>query len=141
MWVKNPGQVKRAFERHGEDFRLRFMRYALFAGCLTGRRLLSAFGEDLCDQIIWEETTREIAGDAKTIFPPDLQHMRAVIDKHQPALVISFGKIAAEAVPQIWSGPKIICPHPAARQVDTFPRLQRAAAEMRVFLNELTPIA
>lgn len=31
MWVKDPERVKQSIARYGEDYRLRFMRYALFA--------------------------------------------------------------------------------------------------------------
>lgn len=55
MWVKNPDRVKAMVQREGEEFRRRFMEYALFRGCLTGRRIKAAFGE-LCDEITSQRT-------------------------------------------------------------------------------------
>jgi len=130
MWVKNPERVRADIQRHGEGFRLRFMKYALFAGCVTGRRLKAAFG-DLCDEIVWEETTREIAGDPKTIFPAQPDHIRAVLEKYKPDVVLTFGAIARLVVLPLWSGRLIAAPHPAARQPDTIAKLQAAAAELR----------
>lgn len=140
MWVREPDRMRKAFETHGEEFRLRFIKYALFAGCLTGRRIRGAFGDDLVDKIIWEESTREIAGDAKTVFPPALEHIRNIIVKYQPLIVIAFGKIAAEATFQVLqkngiTKPHMLkfvtCPHPAARQPDTMERLREAAEKVR----------
>lgn len=131
MWVRHPERVKRAIEKDGEEFRLKFMRFALFRGCLTGRRLKAAFSEQLCDEIIWEETTREIAGDPKTIFPAQPEHIKDVLEKFQPDVVLTFGKIAEEAVKPLCSDKVICSPHPAARQPDTIQKLKNAAALVR----------
>ena len=75
MWVRDPERVKRDIARYGEECRLTYIEYCLFAGCLTGRRLRQAFGEDLLDRIVWEESTREIAGNASRFsrrIPPTL---------------------------------------------------------------------
>ncbi len=144
MWVKNPVKTKAAIERHGESFRLKFMEYALFAGCTTGRRLKIAFPEYLRKVIVWEETTREIADNPKTIFPAQPDHIRKVIETHQPKIVLAFGKIAADSVFRVLSDMTfapgansrditfITAPHPAARQTDTLDKLKKAAEQMRV---------
>lgn len=135
MWVKDPERVKKSIERYGEEFRRDLIERLLFYRCLTGRRLTAALGE-LTDQIVWEESTREIAGDTKTIFPPDLQHIEKVILELKPTAVIAFGKIAADAVFRVLSGCRISCvfiaaPHPAARQADTPEQLKRMAESFR----------
>lgn len=135
MWVRNPDRVKAVFAREGEAFRLKYIKYALFAGCLTGRRLKVVFGQEACSEIVWEETTREIAGDAKTIFPPQPGHIQAVLAQHQPDIVLAFGTIASNALYKILQRTPpgktlpllITAPHPAARQPDTLLNLQRAA--------------
>lgn len=133
MWLKDPERFKKKLARaeaeypgSGEVFRMRMIEYALFAGCLTGRRLEAAFG-DLIDDIIWEETTREIADNPKTIFPAQPDHIEEVLRKHQPKVVIAFGGIAAKAVAPLWNGILIRTCHPAARQPDTVAKLKAAA--------------
>lgn len=139
MWVRDPERVKRDIARHGEECRLRYIEYCLFAGCLTGRRLEKAFGQEICSEILWEESTREIAGDPKTIFPPQPEHIRAVIVEHKPTVILAFGKIASDAVFKELSGGFqesldvmfIAAPHPAARQPDTIAKLNAAAEKLR----------
>lgn len=134
MWVKDPARVRADIARLGEDYRRRIMEYSLFAGCLTGRRIKAAFPAAILDQIAWEESTREIAGDARQIFPPDPTHIRAVLASHQPRVVLTFGRIATEAVSGVWFGPLIKVPHPAARHPETVSRLAAAASELAAWL-------
>ncbi len=130
MWVKDPARVRLMIEHHGEEYRLRVMKYFLFAGCLTGRRLRAAFG-DLCEEIVWEQSTREIADNPKTIFPAQPEHIKAVLEHHKPDAVLTFGRIARDAVSPLWKGILIACPHPAARQPDTMAKLKAAAADLQ----------
>ena len=134
MWVKDPARVERDIARLGEDYRRRVIEWSLFAGCLTGRRLKAAFPPWILAKIAWEESTRQIAGDSKTIFPPDPGHITAALAAYRPLVVITFGKIAGDAVQALWAGPLIRVPHPAARQLDTFARLQAASRELRASL-------
>lgn len=129
MWVRNPERMKQAFERDGETLRRRMIEYSLFAGCITGRRLKSAFG-NLCDEIIWEETTREIADNPRTIFPSQPEHIKSVLKEFNPDVVITFGKIAEAALKPLWVGVLICCPHPAARQFDVMEKLKLAAKQL-----------
>lgn len=139
MWVRDPERVRRmisdAQRRNGsgEDVRQRFLAYSLFAGCLTGRRLRAAFGEELCAEIIWEETTREIADNPKTIFPADPGHIQTVLARYRPGMVLAFGKIAMSAVSPFYNGLEwdmITAPHPAARQADVLAKLKKAAGHL-----------
>lgn len=119
QWFHDPEGVKRSIERYGEKYRRRLIVYALFAGCLTGRRLKKALGEELCSQIVWEEGSREISGNASQFFPPDVEHIKARIDAERPDVVILFGKANREIVHLITSAePRhyLVAPHPAARQ-------------------------
>lgn len=129
MWVRDPDRVRLLIARHGDEYRTRFMHMALFSGCLTGRRLKTAFGDDLLRTIHFEEASREIAGDSKTICPPDHTHIRKTLDQFNPKVVLAFGKIAHDAVVQHWNGALIKAPHPAARHPDTVSRLRAAALE------------
>lgn len=140
MWVRDPERIKRDIAKHGEELRLRFIEYALFAGCKTGRNLRKAFTEEVCDQIVWEETTREIAGDPKTIFPADLEHIAKCFQVHQPKVVLTFGAIAGEAVRPVLCklDPKphhIHAHHPASRHVDSYKTLIEAAAKLKEYVG------
>ncbi len=61
MWFKDPERAKKTlafyYEKKGDGGRERFISDMLFFGCLTGRRLRQAFGEERCDEIIWEEVS------------------------------------------------------------------------------------
>ena len=135
MWVRDPNRVKAMITKDGEELRSRLIEYSLFAGCVTGRRIKKAFGQEALDKIVWEESTREIAGDPKTIFPPDPAHIADVLKKHDPTVVITFGQIAYKAVKPLWTGALLQLPHPAARQPDTINRLNAGGKLFRSMFN------
>lgn len=132
QWFKDPEGVKAMFDEHPER-RERYIEAFLFMGCLTGKRLQSVFGEELCGAIIWEETSRDIGGYAASKFPADTRHMTAVLEKHQPTVVLAFGRIAGDAIhSMVTNSPIIYGPHPAARQ--------GAIEGLRKMRDELTAI-
>jgi hypothetical protein len=124
LWVKNPERVKQMFAAH-PDGREYMLRCLLFHGGRTGKILTASLGKELISQIVWEESTTEISGDAKAIFPADLAHIRGVLNKHRPEAVVTFGKIAAQAVALVDAGMRMEpadftfelfhLPHPCAR--------------------------
>ena len=137
QWVRDPERVRRAIALAGapQRYRRRFIACALFNGCLTGRRIVDAFGEVFLDraQIIWENASPQIASKASGAFPPDVDHMAAVLKEEQPVAVLLFGakairgyKAAARSVGDlcaaVFSGP-----HPAARRVATRYELHQMA--------------
>lgn len=80
---------------------------------VTGKRLMKMIDNlDLC-----EETTPEVAPTASGKLPPDEAHIRAVLARRQPMLVVACGKQAEEALSRIWTGPLLVVPHPAARNL------------------------
>lgn len=127
MWVKDPVRVKALIAKYGDNYRLRLIHFALFAGCVSGRRLKAAFGDELCSRITWEESSRVITGRANEAPPADPEHITAVLAHFNPAVVICFGKIAGDAVPRLFRGTTILAPHPAARQPDTVAKLEESA--------------
>lgn len=129
LWVKEPERARAILERESEEFRVQFIRRLLFHGGLTGKRIQQCFG-DLTSIIIFEEATREISGDSKTICPPDPRHIAGCLDRYRPVVVLTFGKVASDAVAPLWKGRLLVCPHPAARQRDTVTKLQAAAEEL-----------
>lgn len=122
QWFKDPEGAKRVFANH-PDKRNQLIATYLFMGCLTGRRLQQVFGEELCDQIIWEECSPEVGGKSSAAFPADIEHIKAAVKKHSPDVILAFGKIACDAIgDRVWL--QAICgkdiallfgPHPAAR--------------------------
>lgn len=137
VWVKDPEWFKRQVAEGGEARRLKLMRRLLFMQCLSGRRLKQAFGDGLCQRIVWEESTREVAGDPRTVFPADMGHIAAALRRHEPAVVLTFGVVARDAVAELWGGPCIQMPHPAARQRDTSAKLNAGASLLREWLGTL----
>jgi len=136
MWLKNPDSFHRNMAgikdvAEKEKYRRRIIHYALFAGCLTGRRLKYAFEEDVCRRIIWEESTREIASDPRKIFPAQPEHIKAVLEIEKPDVVITFGKIASNALAPLWKGRIVTCIHPAARDPLILSKLKIAAEDLK----------
>ena len=133
MWVRDPGRVKHTIAQDGEGFRRRFLTYALFAGCLTGRRLKAAFG-DLCDDIVWEEVSCEIGGKSSSVFPPDYAHITQRMAEEKPDVLLAFGKIACDALVFVAAPrpvPVISGPHPAARHSTVAAELSEMANKLR----------
>jgi len=115
QWFKNPERVKAIMERNPER-RNQLIGTYLFMGCLTGRRLTDALGEKLCYEIIWEECSKEVGGKSAASFPADFAHICEAINKHNPDVIIAFGKTASDALRKISPYQKVIHgPHPAAR--------------------------
>lgn len=135
-WVRDPDRLRKTFASHDEAFRLEMLRRLLFAGCVTGRRLRAAFG-DLCEVIVWEECTREIAGSPKVIIPADPVHIAKVIETINPPIVIAFGQHAGKAVRPVCTRPLLFAPHPAARQASTPSLLEKAAEMMKMHMGKV----
>lgn len=114
QWLKNPDSARALIEKHGDKGRDRLTKYALFAGCVSGRRIKAAFG-DLIDGISWHEASPVITATPRACPPADLGHIMRSIDRLRPDVIIAFGKIASDALRIVWKGPLIVGPHPAAR--------------------------
>lgn len=115
QYFNDPEGVKAMFAEHPER-RERYIEAFLFMGCLTGKRLQQVFGEELCGAIVWEEISPEIGGHASSKFPANPAHIRAVLEKHKPTIVLAFGKLASDALRSMDVDAAIIYgPHPAAR--------------------------
>jgi len=139
QWFREPDRASKILalyeNRKPEEGREQFIRDFLFFGCLTGKRLRAAFGEELCGEIVWEEVSPKLGGKASSVFPADRQHIRRVIAKHQPGLVIAFGKVAADGIGDLVDVPILYAPHPAARGPATVPLLLETAAQVREFIK------
>ena len=126
------------------DQREGIVRQLLFMGSMTGRLLLGAFGASV-DDIIWEESTKELSDSPDYVPAPDLPHMLAVLVKHEPQIVLTFGHIACEALWKLdecykWPNQMfhIPGPHPAARRRDVMEQLQMMADRYYAYLTLTT---
>ena len=138
QWFRDPERVRGIIERRtaqelagngdgmtAAQVREEYISYFLFAGCLTGKRLRAALGEEWKDRIVWEEVSREIGGKSSSCFPAYLEHIHDVIARHQPRTVIAFGKVASDALRSIeFNGILLHAPHPTARFPDVMDRLR-----------------
>lgn len=124
QWMRDPERMRRLIERY-PNARRRAIALALFAGCRSGRVLRRVFGLEWCSAIIWDEASREIGGHAASVFPADLEHLRAMLAEVAPDVVLAFGRIACEALTTIQPAALLIGgPHPVAPGADTLPRLR-----------------
>lgn len=143
MWLKNPSTFWERYNRlvisegreKADSWRLCFIETALFFRCITGKRLQATFGEDLIEQIVWEESTRSIGSTAKKSFPADLTHMRQAIAHHQPKIIVTFGKVAGDALGAVWHGASERCVHPAARGAHVIEELTQTARRLRDYVR------
>lgn len=142
QWFKNPQRAEQSLARVVKNDpingRNRWIARMLFYRCLTGRRLRGCFGESLCEQIIWEESSPHIGGKAAATFPPDPRHIAEAIRKHKPGIVLTFGRNAGLGLSDAFSRLgnhidfRIIAgPHPAARHATVIAELKAMAAQLK----------
>jgi hypothetical protein len=81
----------------------------------SGTRLKDNLGEELFDQLIWDNASPELGTFSASSFPADHDHIRRVLDTHKPDIVVAMGKTADLALNELWKGKLICTPHPAAR--------------------------
>lgn len=130
QYFHDPDKVRGIFERR-PDLRNDLIARFLFMGGRTGKRILAAFGDDLCKRIIWEEASPEIGGHASSVFKADLDHMKRAIETHRPVVIVCFGQIAGDAVKLLKpETATLFAPHPAARGRDVKPKLKEAALKL-----------
>ena len=141
MWVESPKAVYKMLDRNKDNpmFWNQTCKNLMFMGCKTGRVLRQAFG-DLADKMIYDECTKEICNNPKTIPKADYKHIRETIKRIKPEIIITFGEVAFKAVN--WEhgrlrNPAVLikCPHPAARQVDTATTLRMTAEAIQEYIK------
>lgn len=142
QWFRDPAHVRAMLARETdpirhEKLRRRLIEYALFAGCKTGRVLKKVFGEKLCEKIIWDEASREIAGESSGVFPADPIHLRKLVDEVKPDVIVCFGNVARDGMTAVTDQMVVFAPHPAARAPDTMDRLRASYQELLFILEAL----
>lgn len=128
QWFKNPESARKMFARQ-PDLREVLIRKTLFMGSVTGRNLARFFSQATCDKIIWEETSKNIAGFSAGCFPADFDHIHSVLNKWSPKVVLAFGRVASDALEYIMLSERppwriVVGPHPASRGSDLFVELR-----------------
>lgn len=132
QWFKHPERHV-AFVQRYPKLREQMIYRFLFAGCKTGQMLGLVF-QERCKEIVWEETSRQIGGHAASLFPPDFTHIVNVCRKHNPDIILAFGKQATDALQKRNGLEYLICgPHPANRRNSTLEKLK----DMRLRLEAL----
>lgn len=128
QWVRDPETLRRILEKR-PNMRRDLVRRLLFAGCLTGRRIKSVFGNQLVARMVFEEASPQIGGKSSAVFPADLDHLREVIVQVNPHTIIAFGKVAAGGLHELGQN-FIEAPHPAARGPETIGKLGLARSQL-----------
>jgi hypothetical protein len=142
MWVKDPARLQAAINwRLGSKGWNWWCKTLLFQGCITGRRITQVFGQSLIDKMIFDECTKEIADNPRTICKPDYTHICGTLLKFNPSVVITFGKIAEEAVKVVCQASEfhkiklIHCVHPACRKSNTLHQMHIAFVKIRKIIS------
>jgi hypothetical protein len=136
-------RMEMLYAKHGAtpDDRADMNARYLFFRCLTGQRLRDAFGEDLCDKIVWENANPKIGSKSSDRFPPDPEHIRKVLDHFKPKAVLALGAEAGKGVADTrrlfdgsgaWTDFVIVTgPHPAGRAPDVMDKLRACGSKLR----------
>ena len=102
QWFKDPDRIRQWLDGKPKEDRPRFRRMhvatALFAGCLTGRRIRKAFGDNIMHQVLWENASPQIASKSSGRFKPDLGHVMDTIMELDPDIILAFGRLAEACV-------------------------------------------
>lgn len=140
QWFPNPERVKAIYARHANDpVHCAKLRAAhLFMGCLTGKRIRAAFGDDMRHEIVYAEASPEIGGHASSSFKADPSHIASTIEFWKPKIVIGFGRIAGDGVMaamRLLQGKSefyfTLAPHPAARHASVRDELSAVALDVK----------
>ncbi len=124
MWFHNPPLMEKILARRYNGDREEFIADYLFFRCKTGKVLTKVLGEELCNRIVWEEASPKIGGKSDSKFPADSAHIRGVLNRNKPAIVLGFGGIAHTGLVAVVPVAHVIVgPHPAARQGDVYARI------------------
>ncbi len=143
QWFHDPIRMEKMLNTIFKGNRELFIRTWLFYSCMTGKRLRSTFGEEQCMNIIWEEASPKMGGKSDSAYPADHDHIMSTIAKHNPKIVLGFGKIACNALVAIKTEGKLngikllIGPHPVARG-DTIKVMRQMNEEYINLLAALT---
>jgi hypothetical protein len=110
-----PGTSKEIIDKYRTD--QEFHR-RLLARCMSGNRLLTAFGSTMFNRIWWDNVAPTAAIEAAGITDVDPIHVETVITDQKPDLILTFGKLAEQVLDGSIVAHDIdylCCHHPNAR--------------------------
>lgn len=109
----------------------------------SGARLNMAFG-DLYDQIIWRNANPTPADNSTEVKPFDAGYIRGLVMKHEPDVILCFGKQAVAGVATVLHNMPaatkyvINCVHPSPRMgPEGLAKVVAAAGELREILTKI----
>lgn len=79
--------------KNDDDFRRRVL-----ARSKTGRRLMICWGPDWFSRIIWDNVCPEAGTYSRYKGIPSTDHVAWVIERHDPHVVITYGRLATETL-------------------------------------------
>ena len=80
----------------------------------SGQRLARVFGM-FWDEVRFGNTTAKVGEGPNSQLPPDLDHIKKMLENEKPDIVVAVGLQAEKAMKVEWSGPLLVMPHPACR--------------------------
>jgi hypothetical protein len=79
----------------------------------SGQRLRRLFPDPTQ---VWFDNTNPIAtGTPSGVLPPDLDHVKRMLKRQKPTVVVACGRIAEYVSMGMWDGRLMLVPHPAYR--------------------------
>lgn len=110
----------------------------------TGKLIKKYFGAELCNYIWWENASPRWGWESHHTFPPDHNHIKELLTRLQPTIVLTFGKMASNALKQISVEPEyndrfilLPGPHPAARRSEKYIELQTMHNQLLLHIDEV----
>ena len=124
-WTRDPERTHALLLKH-QDRRHEVVARLLFAsGCLTGKRFKTVFG-DLMQQhtFIFDNASTTITGDSGGRPPYNVEHVRGLIGRHRPDVILALGSSAKAAFKDMRAArraqaplpPVVECIHPAVQK-------------------------
>lgn len=92
------GFLQCTYRRNGQDWPSRRHYLAALACSMTGQRLRVSLGDPLYRRVYWSNASPRVGLGPSAVFPADLQHMAKVLADRRPRLILTYGRIASEAV-------------------------------------------
>jgi len=81
-------------------------------------RLIADLDDGLADPYeICHNTTSLVGETPASKLPADPIHIRSLLARYKPGAVIACGRQAEAALCELWDGPLLVVPHPAARRL------------------------
>ena len=150
-WAKDPDRVHELLVRN-QDRRHEVVARLLFAsGCMTGRRILTVFG-DMLKEHDWtfENASTIVTGNSGGRPPHNTHHICGVINRYRPEVVIAFGSSAQRAIQEIRAAkkgaafelpPVVDCVHPALQKPGWLAQMVMARAKLEEVLKPQKQLA